>query len=68
MAKRNVDRLFEKFSPVSSGRATDRTSVLEQTGEAAPRDAVDGTRSGNTKAIRGAMLKLGSINDLVTGF
>jgi hypothetical protein len=64
MAKRNVDRMFEKFSPVSGGRATDRASVSERPGNASPMDAVDGTVSGNTNTGRGAVFN--SVDDAVT--
>jgi hypothetical protein len=70
MAKRNADQ-FERFSPASGERSSDRTSVRENTADAAPMDAVDGTRSGNIMAARsaaqfGAMLKLSLINYAVT--
>ena len=35
MAKKNADRMFERFSPVSGEVSTGRTAVLKQTGGAA---------------------------------
>jgi hypothetical protein len=65
MAKRNADRMFEKFFPLSSGWAGDGASVLDHTGGAMPTDAIDGTGSGKTGAARGATLNLSSIKDVV---
>jgi hypothetical protein len=74
MAKRNADRMFERFSPVSGERLSVRTSVLENRVDAAPMDAGDSTESGNIRAERSpgqsgaALLKLTRVNDVVTEF
>jgi uncharacterized protein (DUF2336 family) len=68
MAKRNVDRVFEKVSLVSGAGSTDRASVLEHLVDAAPMDAVDGTESEIAKAVRSVMLNRSSIDDLMTEF
>jgi hypothetical protein len=73
--------MFEKISPVSGGRATDRasasgaamrserpSSVSDRTGDAARMDVVDGTESGNTKPGRDAVLNLNLLDDVVTEF
>jgi hypothetical protein len=72
MAKRNADRMFERFSPVSGERLTGRAPVLVNTVDAAPMDAGDSTESGNIRAVRSptrfaaAMSKLSWVNDVVT--
>jgi hypothetical protein len=66
MAKKNADRMFEKFSLVLSAGSTDRASVHEHSVDAAPMDAVDGTGNEIAKTVRGAMLNRGSIDDAVT--
>ena len=69
MAKRNADRMFERFSPVSDEQLSVCTSVLRNTVDA---DAGDSTESGNfrpeTLARRcgATMLKLSRINHVVT--